>query len=88
MVLMDGVGAKMINGDSHTFNLPDDFPANVFLLNPPYSADGKGFVFVYEATRKNGKRIRCSYYSGQRRQRPGAPVYKEDFWNTAPLKPP
>lgn len=52
MVLMDGVGAKMINGDSHTFNLPDDFPANVFLLNPPYSADGKGFVFVYEATRK------------------------------------
>lgn len=52
MILMDGVGAKMINGDSHTFNLPDDFPANVFLLNPPYSADGKGFVFVYEATRK------------------------------------
>lgn len=52
MILMDGVGAKMINGDSHTFNLPDDFPANVFLLNPPYSADGKGFVFVYGATRK------------------------------------
>lgn len=55
MVLMDGVGAKMINGDSHTFKLPDDFPANVFLLNPPYSADGKGFVFVYEATRKMAK---------------------------------
>lgn len=55
MVLMDGVGAKMINGDSHTFNLPDDFQANVFLLNPPYSADGKGFVFVYEATRKMAK---------------------------------
>ena len=55
MVLMNGVGAKMINGDSHTFNLPDDFQANVFLLNPPYSADGKGFVFVYEATRKMAK---------------------------------
>lgn len=55
MVLMDGVGAKMINGDSHTFNLPDDFPANVFLLNPPYSAEGKGFIFVYEATRKMTK---------------------------------
>ncbi len=26
-----------------------DFPANVFLLNPPYSADGKGFVFVKKA---------------------------------------
>lgn len=25
------------------------FPANVFLLNPPYSADGKGFVFVKKA---------------------------------------
>ena len=24
----------------------DDFPADVFLLNPPYSADGKGFNFV------------------------------------------
>lgn len=27
----------------------DDFPANVFLLNPPYSAAGKGFVFVEKA---------------------------------------
>ena len=25
------------------------FPANVFLLNPPYSADGKGFIFVEKA---------------------------------------
>jgi len=25
------------------------FPANVFLLNPPYSADGKGFIFVKKA---------------------------------------
>ena len=28
------------------------FPANVFLLNPPYSADGKGFVFVEKALYK------------------------------------
>lgn len=27
----------------------EDFPANVFLLNPPYSADGKGFIFVKKA---------------------------------------
>lgn len=27
----------------------DDFPANVFLLNPPYSTAGKGFVFVEKA---------------------------------------
>jgi hypothetical protein len=28
------------------------FPANVFLLNPPYSAEGKGFVFVKKALAK------------------------------------
>jgi hypothetical protein len=27
----------------------EKFPANVFLLNPPYSADGKGFIFVKKA---------------------------------------
>ena len=27
----------------------EDFPANVFLLNPPYSAAGKGFVFAEKA---------------------------------------
>lgn len=32
-----------------------DFPANVFLLNPPYSAPGKGFVFVKKALSKMGK---------------------------------
>jgi len=26
-----------------------EFPANVFLLNPPYSAEGKGFIFVKKA---------------------------------------
>ncbi len=29
-----------------------DFPANVFLLNPPYSAPGKGFIFVEKALQK------------------------------------
>ena len=35
------------------------FPANVFLLNPPYSAPGKGFVFVKKALSrmKNGKAV-------------------------------
>lgn len=34
-----------------------DFPANVFLLNPPYSAEGKGFIFVEKAMNrmKNGR---------------------------------
>ena len=32
-----------------------DFPANVFLLNPPYSAPGKGFIFVKKALAKMSK---------------------------------
>lgn len=32
-----------------------DFPANVFLLNPPYSAPGKGFIFVKKAFSKMSK---------------------------------
>lgn len=49
MILMGDGSSKVLNGDSHEFNLPISFPANVFLLNPPYSAPGKGFNFVEEA---------------------------------------
>ena len=52
MLLTNGNCSNMINGDSHLFQLPKDFPANVFLLNPPYSAEGKGFIFVDEALRQ------------------------------------
>ena len=41
--------SNIINGDSHEYNLAPSFPANVFLLNPPYSQSGKGFNFVEEA---------------------------------------
>ncbi len=33
----------------------EPFPADVFLLNPPYSADGKGFIFVEKALNKMNK---------------------------------
>lgn len=58
MILMQDGSANIIHGDSlvdfkgnyeqgdHKGN---EFPANVFLLNPPYSADGKGFIFVQKA---------------------------------------
>lgn len=52
MLLTNGNCSNMINGDSHLFKLPKSFPANVFLLNPPYSAEGKGFIFVYEALKQ------------------------------------
>ena len=60
MILMKDGSANIIQGNSLEYdgnykqgkkkNKP--FPANVFLLNPPYSADGKGFVFVEKALEK------------------------------------
>lgn len=49
MILMGDGSSNILNGDSHDYNLQGNFPANVFLLNPPYSAAGKGFIFVEEA---------------------------------------
>ena len=50
MILMGDGCSNIINDDS--FQYKTDFPANVFLLNPPYSADGKGFNFVLSAFNK------------------------------------
>ena len=47
MILMGDGSSNMINDDS--FKYDGDFPATVFLLNPPYSAPGKGFCFVDKA---------------------------------------
>lgn len=57
MILMKDGSANIIHGDSLEYKgqyeqgdkKGSDFPANVFLLNPPYSASGKGFVFVEKA---------------------------------------
>lgn len=49
MILMGDGSSNILNGDSHDYFLDNTFPANVFLLNPPYSATGKGFNFVEEA---------------------------------------
>lgn len=65
MILMGDGSSNIINANSLDKNKFDGnyqdenipFPANVFLLNPPYSAEGKGFVFVEKALKKmkNGK---------------------------------
>ncbi len=66
MILMKDGSATILNVDSlekfsGTYEQGDrkgkDFPADVFLLNPPYSAPGKGFIFVEKALSrmKNGK---------------------------------
>ena len=55
MILMGDGSSQIICGDSHKEgpkfinSHKNTFPANVFLLNPPYSAPGKGLVFVDEA---------------------------------------
>lgn len=55
MILMGDGSSKIICGDSRQEGpkfIEENsvvFPANVFLLNPPYSAPGKGLVFVEEA---------------------------------------
>lgn len=50
MILMGDGSSNIYNGDGHDYNNETGkFPATVFLLNPPYSADGKGFNFVQEA---------------------------------------
>lgn len=60
MILMKDGSANIIQGDSlkydgnykQGYKKDKPFPANVFLLNPPYSAEGKGFVFVEKALEK------------------------------------
>lgn len=51
MILMGDGSTHMFREDSHKVykDLYKQFPATVFLLNPPYSALGKGFNFVEEA---------------------------------------
>ena len=49
MVLMGDSSTQLKNANSHEIYDKLHFPANVFLLNPPYSAPGKGLVFVQEA---------------------------------------
>jgi hypothetical protein len=68
MILMGDGSSNIIHKDSLTeysgkYEQGDlngqDYPANVFLLNPPYSSAGKGFVFVEKALNhmKSGKAV-------------------------------
>lgn len=59
MILMGDDSSNILNGDSHNYFLDNTFPANVFLLNPPYSAPGKGFNFVEEALNQMAKGYAC-----------------------------
>lgn len=61
MILMGDGSSNIVNDNSLThyegkyaYN-EDPFPADVFLLNPPYSAEGNGMIFVEKAFEKQCK---------------------------------
>lgn len=58
MILMGDGSSQVICNDCRkeisNVNMKE-FPANVFLLNPPYSAEGKGLIFVDEVLSKMEK---------------------------------
>lgn len=61
MILMGDGSSNIVNDNSLThyegkyaYN-EDPFPADVFLLNPPYSAEGNGMIFVEKAFEKQRK---------------------------------
>lgn len=50
MILMGDGSSKILNENSITdFKNEEKFPANAFILNPPYSAPGNGMNFVQKA---------------------------------------
>lgn len=61
MILMGDGSSNIVNDNSLTnyegkyAYHEDPFPADVFLLNPPYSAEGNGMIFVDKAFQKQHK---------------------------------
>ncbi|MDK6939289.1 N-6 DNA methylase [Aerococcus sp. UMB8487] len=56
MIMMGDGSSNILNGDSLAFDGKygygkegQDFPATAFVLNPPYSAEGNGMIFVQKA---------------------------------------
>lgn len=56
MIMMGDGSSNILNGDSLSFDgkygygkKGEDFPATAFVLNPPYSAEGNGMIFVQKA---------------------------------------
>ncbi len=83
MILTGDGSANIINGDS--FHYHGNFPANVFLLNPPYSAEGKGFNFVERALSKMTKGYACVLIQENAGSGNGLPYTKEILQNNSLL---
>lgn len=59
MILTGDGSAGIKNMDSFDYQAGSNFPYNVFLLNPPYSAAGKGFSFVAKALKMMTRGYGC-----------------------------
>ena len=79
MILTGDGSAHVLQGDS--FEYDGNFPANVFLLNPPYSADGKGFNFVEKALKKMTRGYGCVLIQENAGSGNGLPYTKEILKN-------
>lgn len=87
MILMGDGSSGILKGDSHEkinaipFNKTFEdggFPASVYLLNPPYSAEGKGLIFVKEAMEKMTHGYACILIQENAGSGQGLP-YAEDI---------
>lgn len=67
--------------DSNEYSSQNTFPANVFLLNPPYSAPGKGFNFVEEALSQMTKGYACILIQDSAGNGQGLPYTKRILQN-------
>lgn len=74
MIMMGDGSSNILNKDSLKFDghygfgkTDEKFPADAFILNPPYSAEGNGMIFVEKALYHDGKGICCHYHSKLRR---------------------
>ncbi|MBX7490623.1 HsdM family class I SAM-dependent methyltransferase [Helicobacter himalayensis] len=86
MILLDDGSANLLHKDSlkefegkYEQGAKKDqvFPADIFLLNPPYSAAGKGFIFVERALKKMSKGRACVIIQENAGSGNGLPYTKE-----------
>lgn len=75
MILMGDGSSNIIRCDSHQYK--GNFPATVFLLNPPYSAEGRGFIFVEEALESMTGGVCLHFNTRKRGYGAGMSLYQE-----------
>ena len=81
MILMGDGSSNLHRADSLAENIADNFPATIFLLNPPYSARGKGFIFVEKALKHMIRGYACVLIQENAGSGQGLPYTKQILEN-------